>query len=107
MFLRERAAGQVIARADSAAISVLKTYQPDLTALRGRVIDGVQRHGKFLDLIAVRPTASRQLARCTWSSTWPAPGGCAGGRTCPPPRPSRAKARLASGSGSPTAPAST
>ena len=53
MFLRERAAGQVIDRADSAAISVLKTYQPDLTALRGRVIDGVQRHGKFLDLSAV------------------------------------------------------
>jgi formamidopyrimidine-DNA glycosylase len=53
VFLRERAAGQVIDRADSAAISVLKTYQPDLTALRGRVIDGVQRHGKFLDLSAV------------------------------------------------------
>ena len=53
VFLRERAAGQVIDRADGAAISVLKTYQPDLTALRGRVIDGVQRHGKFLDLSAV------------------------------------------------------
>src|SRR5690349_10257535 len=53
VFLRERAVGQVIDRADSAAISVLKTYQPDLTALRGRVIDGVQRHGKFLDLSAV------------------------------------------------------
>jgi formamidopyrimidine-DNA glycosylase len=53
VFLRERAAGRVIDRADSAAISVLKTYQPDLTALRGRVIDGVQRHGKFLDLSAV------------------------------------------------------
>jgi len=53
VFLRERAAGQIIDRADSAAISVLKTYQPDLTALRGRVIDRVQRHGKFLDLTAV------------------------------------------------------
>ena len=53
MFLRERAAGQVIDRADSAAISVLKTYRPDLTVLRGRAVDGIQRHGKFLDLVVV------------------------------------------------------
>jgi formamidopyrimidine-DNA glycosylase len=52
-FLRQRAAGLVIDRADSAAISVLKTYRPDLTALRGRVITDTQRHGKFLDLVAV------------------------------------------------------
>jgi formamidopyrimidine-DNA glycosylase len=51
-FLRERAGGHVIDRADSAAISVLKTYRPDLTALRGRIISGTQRHGKFLDLVA-------------------------------------------------------
>jgi formamidopyrimidine-DNA glycosylase len=49
-FLRERAVGRVIERADVAAISVLKTYQPDVTALRGRTITGVGRHGKFLDL---------------------------------------------------------
>jgi DNA-formamidopyrimidine glycosylase len=52
VFLRERAAGHVIDRADSAAISVLKTYQPDLTALGGRVIGDIQRHGKFLDFTA-------------------------------------------------------
>jgi DNA-formamidopyrimidine glycosylase len=52
-FLRERADGHVIDRADSAAISVLKTYRPDLTALRGRIITDTQRHGKFLDLVAV------------------------------------------------------
>ena len=51
-FLRERADGHVIDRADSAAISVLKTYRPDLTALRGRIITDTQRHGKFLDLVA-------------------------------------------------------
>ncbi len=51
-FLRERADGHVIDRADSAAISVLKTYRPDLSALRGRVITDIQRHGKFLDLVA-------------------------------------------------------
>jgi DNA-formamidopyrimidine glycosylase len=49
--LRERAAGRVIDRADSAEISVLKTYDPPLTALRGRVIGGIARYGKFLDLI--------------------------------------------------------
>jgi formamidopyrimidine-DNA glycosylase len=54
-FLRERADGHIIDRADSAAISVLKTYRPDLTALRGRVITDTQRHGKFLDLVAVPP----------------------------------------------------
>jgi DNA-formamidopyrimidine glycosylase len=52
-FLRERAVGQVIERAEVAAISVLKTYQPDVTALSGRTITGVSRHGKFLDLTAL------------------------------------------------------
>jgi len=50
-FLRQRADGHVIDRADSAAISVLKTYRPDLTALRGRTVTDTQRHGKFLDLV--------------------------------------------------------
>jgi formamidopyrimidine-DNA glycosylase len=67
-FLRERADGHVIDRADSAAISVLKTYRPDLSALRGRVITDTQRHGKFLDLVAV-----------------PAPGGPAGSQSADGP----------------------
>ena len=49
--LRERATGRVIDRADIAEISVLKTYDPALTALRNRVITGTGRHGKFLDLV--------------------------------------------------------
>jgi len=49
--LRERAAGRVIDRADVAEISVLKTYDPALTALRGRTITGTGRYGKFLDLV--------------------------------------------------------
>ncbi len=53
VFLREHATGHVIDRADSAAISVLKTYRPDLSELRGRAIGDVARHGKFLDLAAV------------------------------------------------------
>jgi formamidopyrimidine-DNA glycosylase len=50
--LRERVKGRVIDRADSAEISVLKTYDPPLTALHGRVIGATARHGKFLDLVA-------------------------------------------------------
>jgi DNA-formamidopyrimidine glycosylase len=49
-FLRERAAGHAIARADAASFSVLKTFDPPLTSLTGQVIEAVGRHGKFLDL---------------------------------------------------------
>src|SRR5579859_2079032 len=49
-FLRERAAGRTIARAEAASIAVLKTFDPPLTALTGRVIATAGRHGKFLDL---------------------------------------------------------
>jgi formamidopyrimidine-DNA glycosylase len=53
VFLRGHAVGKVVDRADSAAISVLKTYRPDLAELRGRQVAGVARHGKFLDLVTV------------------------------------------------------
>jgi formamidopyrimidine-DNA glycosylase len=49
--LRERAAGRVIDRADVAEISVLKTYEPSLSALRGQTITATDRYGKFLDLV--------------------------------------------------------
>ncbi len=50
--LRERAVGREIDRADVAEFSVLKTYDPPLTALRGARLTGTSRRGKFLDLIA-------------------------------------------------------
>jgi DNA-formamidopyrimidine glycosylase len=56
--LRERAAGRVIDRADIAEISVLKTYDPPLTALRGRAITATRRYGKFLDLVTGASGAS-------------------------------------------------
>jgi formamidopyrimidine-DNA glycosylase len=49
-FLRERAVGHAIARADAASFSVLKTFDPPLTALSGQVIEAAGRHGKFIDL---------------------------------------------------------
>lgn len=48
--LRERLSGKVIDRAEIAEFSVLKTYDPPLSALAGAVICGTARYGKFLDL---------------------------------------------------------
>jgi len=50
--LRERAVGRVIDRGDVAEFSVLKTFDPPLTALSGAKITAAGRHGKFLDLAA-------------------------------------------------------
>ncbi len=50
--LRERAVGRVIDQAFVAEFSVLKTYDPPLTALRGATLAGTSRRGKFLDLAA-------------------------------------------------------
>ena len=52
VFLRERATGAEIDWATSTAISVLKTYQPDLRALSGQKVTGTARYGKFLDVIS-------------------------------------------------------
>ena len=66
--LRERVAGRVIDRADVAEISVLKTYNPPLDALRGQTITGTQRYGKFLDLVTGpgRLHLIVHLARAGW-----------------------------------------
>jgi len=65
-FLRERARGHVIARADAASFAVLKTFDPPLSALAGRSIDDVQRHGKFLDLGCGDLHLVFHLARAGW-----------------------------------------
>src|SRR5215471_4009622 len=49
-FLRARASGHAIARAEAASFAVLKTFDPPLTALTGLTIGEVGRRGKFLDL---------------------------------------------------------
>ena len=49
--LRDRLAGKVIDRAEVAEFSVLKTYDPPLSALAGAAICGTARYGKFLDLV--------------------------------------------------------
>ncbi len=55
--LRERAAGRVIDRADVAEFSVLKTYDPPLSALHGAVVTDAVRYGKFLDVVTALPGA--------------------------------------------------
>ena len=70
--LRERAVGREIDRADVTEFSVLKTYDPPLSALHGAVLAGTARRGKFLDLAAERagggPTLHlvTHLARAGW-----------------------------------------
>lgn len=49
-YLRERAVGQQVLRVDVAAISALKTFDPPISAVSGRVLTGTSRLGKFLDL---------------------------------------------------------
>ncbi|MFE5615580.1 Fpg/Nei family DNA glycosylase [Streptomyces sp. NPDC056524] len=69
-FLDEHLVGKEIARALPVAISVLKTYDPPLSAVEGATVTGVARHGKFLD-IATDGAAGRlhllvHLARAGW-----------------------------------------
>lgn len=51
-FLVENLVGHEVVRILPVAISVLKTYDPPVTAFEGREITDVRRHGKFLDIEA-------------------------------------------------------
>jgi DNA-formamidopyrimidine glycosylase len=62
VFLREHASGRVIARAEAASFAVLKTFDPPLSALSGRVITEITRHGKFLDLRCVGADSAAGVA---------------------------------------------
>jgi formamidopyrimidine-DNA glycosylase len=65
-FLRERAVGRTVIRADVAAISAVKTFDPPLSALGGAEITGVSRHGKFLDLDVSGLHLITHLSRAGW-----------------------------------------
>src|ERR1700710_2612113 len=65
-FLRERAGGRAIVRADVAAINAVKTFDPPLSALNGVEVTGVGRHGKFLDLDISGLHLVIHLARAGW-----------------------------------------
>ncbi|WP_329140279.1 Fpg/Nei family DNA glycosylase [Streptomyces sp. NBC_00670] len=65
-FLTGHLVGHEITRVLPLAVSVLKTYDPPLTALQGRTVTAVHRHGKFLDLDADGPHLVTHLARAGW-----------------------------------------
>lgn len=65
-FLAGRAVGTRIVRVLPVAVSVLKTYDPPVTALEGREVTGVRRFGKFLDIATDGPHLVTHLARAGW-----------------------------------------
>ncbi|MEV7405720.1 DNA-formamidopyrimidine glycosylase family protein [Streptomyces sp. NPDC091267] len=66
VFLDDHLVGREIDRVLPLAISVLKTYDPPLTALHGGTVTGVRRHGKFLDLAVGPLHLVTHLARAGW-----------------------------------------
>lgn len=84
--LREHAIYRPVARTDLASMSALKTFDPPISALTGRVVTGAGRFGKFLSVeFADRPDEPlyllTHLSRAGWlrwhetaSSTPPKPG---------------------------------
>ncbi|GAA1976879.1 Fpg/Nei family DNA glycosylase [Terrabacter lapilli] len=65
-FLAERTQGLAITAVELASFSVLKTFNPPPQALEGAPIDGVHRHGKFLDIDADGTHLVFHLARAGW-----------------------------------------
>lgn len=65
-FLRDHALGAVIGRIDVAALSVLKTFEPPLTALQGQDVTGAARFGKHLGLQAGGLWMITHLSRGGW-----------------------------------------
>jgi formamidopyrimidine-DNA glycosylase len=64
--LAGRLTDRAIVRVDIAAFSALKTFDPPLSALAGLLVDGVTRHGKFLDISASGLHLIVHLARAGW-----------------------------------------
>ncbi|MFC9355800.1 Fpg/Nei family DNA glycosylase [Rhodococcus sp. NPDC057014] len=65
-FLREHAVGAVVGRVDVAALSVLKTFDPPITALQGRDVTGAARFGKHLALDCSGLWLVTHLSRGGW-----------------------------------------
>jgi formamidopyrimidine-DNA glycosylase len=64
--LRRHAVGLPIGRIDVAALSVLKTFDPPLTALHGRAVTAANRWGKYLGLQADDLHLITHLSRAGW-----------------------------------------
>ena len=64
--LATRLDGRAIVRVDVAAFSALKTFDPPLSAVEGTFVEGVTRHGKFLDISTGGLHLILHLARAGW-----------------------------------------
>jgi formamidopyrimidine-DNA glycosylase len=65
-FLNEKCSGETIERAEVAALSALKTYAPPIDTLRGQVVEGTDRRGKYLGVRAGTCWLVMHLARGGW-----------------------------------------
>ncbi|WP_433859878.1 Fpg/Nei family DNA glycosylase [Streptomyces kronopolitis] len=65
-FLEERLVGRGVGRVYAVSVHALKTYEPPLDALEGGRVEGVARHGKFLDLRVGELHLVMHLARAGW-----------------------------------------
>jgi formamidopyrimidine-DNA glycosylase len=79
--LRTHALARPVARVDLASMTALKTFDPPVSALTGRLITGAARHGKFLDVHLDGLHLVVHLSRAGWlrwhdqaSATPPKPG---------------------------------
>jgi formamidopyrimidine-DNA glycosylase len=64
--LRRHAVGSTIGRVDVGALSVLKTFDPPISALHGQSVTGAQRWGKYLGLQAGPLFLIAHLSRAGW-----------------------------------------
>lgn len=64
--LRRHAVGLTVGRVDVAALSVLKTFDPPITALTGLTVVGAERWGKYLGLHAGELYLITHLSRAGW-----------------------------------------
>lgn len=65
-FLGSHLVGRRIARVLPVAVSVLKTYDPPISAVEGAQVTAVDRHGKWLDVTAGGLHLVIHLARAGW-----------------------------------------
>jgi formamidopyrimidine-DNA glycosylase len=79
--LRTHALARPVARVDLASMTVLKTFDPPLSALIGRLVTRASRHGKFIDVELDGLHLVVHLSRAGWlrwhdqsSTTPPKPG---------------------------------
>ncbi len=64
--LRRHALGKVVNRVDISALSVLKTFDPPVTALHGNEVTGAARWGKYLGLQVGELHLITHLSRAGW-----------------------------------------